>query len=98
MGVDSVFWRDDALCGRPLTEQVRVAGVFATPDDFFHVDESNTPGRIHLARVQAVCRACPVINECAAYALDPAQEPDPWGVLAAMTPRELLKRRQEAAA
>lgn len=86
MGSDRIDWREDALCSAPLTEQVRLAGVFATPDDFFHIDESNTPGRIHLARLRAVCKACPVINECAMYAL--TEEPDAWGVLAGMTPAE----------
>ena len=91
-----MFWRDDALCGRPPAEQVKAAGVFATPDDFFHIDESNTPGRIHLARVLAVCKACPVISECAVYALN--EEPDAWGVLAGMTPKEQRARKEGTAA
>lgn len=91
MGTDRIDWREDALCSAPFVEQVRVAGVFATPDDFFHIDESNAPGRIHLARVRAVCDACPVLAECAVYAL--TEEPDAWGVLAALTPREQQRRK-----
>ena len=96
MDDDTIDWRQRALCGKPLTEQVRECGVFATPDDFFHIDESNHPGRLHLARVRQVCRACPVRAECAAYAL--TEEPDAWGVLGGMTPKEQAAAKKGAAA
>lgn len=96
MGSDRIDWREDALCSASPAEQVRVAGVYATSDEFFHIDESNKPGLLHLARLRAVCRACPVINECATYAL--TEEPDAWGVLGGMTPAEQRERKTGAVA
>lgn len=96
MGLDSIDWRDDALCSKPFTEQVRAAGVFAAPDDYFHIDETRRIGQIHLDRLRAVCNACPVKAACADYAVN--EEPDPWGVLAGMTPEQIRKAKEGRAA
>lgn len=95
MSSDRIDWREDALCAQPMKEQVKAAGVFATPDDFFHIDITRRIGRVHLDRLRMICNACPVKTDCLEYAL--TEEPDAWGVLGGLTPGEQGKAKGAAA-
>jgi len=51
-------------------------------------------GKAHAA-ARILCRACPVIDACGAYALD---HDEPWGVWGGMSPRmrDILRSRAKA--
>jgi WhiB family redox-sensing transcriptional regulator len=76
-------WADDAACLGMPTEMFFVEG---TQDDRSSIQ------RYRLAK--AVCAHCPVMIECARYAL---ARPEVYGVWGGMSPRERLHRGQRRA-
>ncbi len=47
-------------------------------------------------RAKAVCRQCPVVDECLTYALDTREPHGVWGGLTEIERRDLLVRRADA--
>lgn len=80
-------WRHAAICR------------FEDPELFFPLGEEHTSSQAPTGPVQtqqdeakAVCRACPVVSECLAWAIESGQDFGVWG---ATTPEErrAFKRR-----
>jgi WhiB family redox-sensing transcriptional regulator len=61
-------WRDFAACRNE------------EPDLFFPIGSSG-PALSQLARAKTVCRGCPVVSKCLAWALDTGQMAGVWGGL-----------------
>ena len=86
-----------------MAELAELAGQGACsglPTDMFFVELSDTTDRRYRTLVQAaraVCRACPVMIQCAEYAIE---EPEAYGVWGGTTPRErqLLRSRRRVPA
>ncbi|HEY8373275.1 MAG TPA: WhiB family transcriptional regulator [Pseudonocardiaceae bacterium] len=61
---------------------------------FFHPEnERGEARRIREARAKAICRTCPVINECREHALRVHETHGVWGGLGENELRTLLQRR-----
>lgn len=60
------------------------------PELFFPVTETG-PGALHVAEAKTVCRRCPVVSECLAWALDSGQEYGVWGGMTESERRLLLR-------
>jgi WhiB family redox-sensing transcriptional regulator len=67
------------------------------PDLFFPIGTTG-PVAEQTARAKAICRACPVIAECLAWALDTCQDAGVWGGLDEEERREIRRARRRAAA
>ncbi|TRV72570.1 WhiB family transcriptional regulator [Streptomyces sp. 130] len=63
----SYDWRDDAECLRPGHDP-----------ELWHPAGTTGAWAVQIEEAQAVCRSCPVINECARWALD-NRESGIWG-------------------
>jgi WhiB family redox-sensing transcriptional regulator len=61
------------------------------PELFFPVGHSG-PAQRQIAAAKAVCRRCPVIDDCLAWALDARHEEGVWGGQD-MAERNALRRR-----
>lgn len=61
------------------------------PELFFPVGTSG-PAQLQIGEAKAVCRRCPVVSECLAWALESGQDDGVWGGLDE-TERRKLKRR-----
>jgi WhiB family redox-sensing transcriptional regulator len=60
------------------------------PELFFPVGVDG-PALLQIAEAKAVCRRCPVVNECLTWALTMGEDDGVWG---AMTPDERRKLRR----
>lgn len=67
------------------------------PELFFPVG-SGAPAIAQAERAKAVCRACPVIDTCLAWALATCQDAGVWGGLDEEERREIRRTRRRAAA
>ena len=67
------------------------------PELFFPVG-SSAPAIEQTARAKAVCRQCPVIEACLAWALDTCQDAGVWGGLDEEERRVIRRARRRAAA
>jgi WhiB family redox-sensing transcriptional regulator len=67
------------------------------PELFFPVG-SSAPAIEQTARAKAVCRRCPVIEACLAWALDTCQDAGVWGGLDEEERRVIRRARRRAAA
>jgi WhiB family redox-sensing transcriptional regulator len=67
------------------------------PELFFPVG-SSLPAMEQAERAKAVCRECPVIETCLAWALDTCQDAGVWGGLDEEERREIRRARRRAAA
>ncbi|MBO4258916.1 WhiB family transcriptional regulator [Streptomyces griseorubiginosus] len=72
-------WRFRAACSE------------ADPELFFPVGNSG-PALLQMEQARAVCRVCPVTEECQQWALDSGQDTGVWGGLTEEE-RRALKRR-----
>ena len=72
-------WRQDALC----REQ--------DPELFFPIG-STGPAADQVDEAKAVCRRCPVVEDCLTWALDTGQDAGVWGATSE-DERRALKRR-----
>jgi WhiB family transcriptional regulator, redox-sensing transcriptional regulator len=78
-------WRDKAAC------------LDIDPERFFPV---GTTGRAleQIEEAKAVCRSCPVISQCLAWALETAQHDGVWGGTSEEERRRLRRRRKRGGA
>ena len=76
-------WRDKAAC---LT---------VDPELFFPVGNSG-PALNQIAEAKVVCRRCPVVSDCLAWALESGQDAGVWGAMSE-DERRALKRRNARA-
>lgn len=81
---DQLDWRHRAAC----REQ--------DPELFFPVGNSG-PALLQLAEAKAVCRRCPVADECLSWALTSGQDYGVWGAMSE-DERRALSRRDTAVA
>jgi WhiB family transcriptional regulator, redox-sensing transcriptional regulator len=66
---------------------------------FFHPDGERNPSRARrTAQAKAVCRRCPVIEQCREFALQTREPFGVWGGLAEAERRVILERRGVAMA
>jgi WhiB family redox-sensing transcriptional regulator len=72
-------WRHDAACRD------------ADPELFFPIGNTG-PALVQIEQAKAICRNCPVMDECLRWALDSGQEAGVWGGTSE-DERRLLKRR-----
>ena len=83
------------LCKQPM--QTRYIHVPTTPpgaagsDTFFPIGNTG-PALIQIDEAKAVCRRCPVVDECLRWALESGQDAGVWGGLSE-DERRALKRR-----
>ncbi|MFE7174704.1 WhiB family transcriptional regulator [Streptomyces sp. NPDC057616] len=77
-------WRDHAACRSE------------DPDLFFPIGTSG-PSLMQTEQAKAVCRRCPVREECLRWALDTSECMGVWGGTSEME-RRALRRRQRASA
>jgi WhiB family redox-sensing transcriptional regulator len=80
METDGRDWREQAAC------------LHEDPELFFPIG-STGPALEQAERAKAVCRRCPVIEECLEFALRTGQDFGIWGGLTA-DERRVLKRRR----
>jgi WhiB family redox-sensing transcriptional regulator len=72
-------WRHRAICREE------------DPELFFPVG-TGSPALLQIAEAKTVCRRCPVVSECLAWALDTGQDAGVWGGMSE-DERRALKRR-----
>jgi len=72
-------WRHRALCREE------------DPELFFPVGNSG-PALLQIAEAKTVCRRCPVVSDCLAWALESGQDAGVWGGMSE-DERRALKRR-----
>lgn len=65
------------------------------PETFFPIGTSG-PALLQVEQAKAVCRRCPVIDECLRWAVDSGQDAGVWGAMSEQE-RRALKRREAAA-
>jgi WhiB family transcriptional regulator, redox-sensing transcriptional regulator len=75
-------WRHRGACGDAQD-----------PDLFFPADDSR-PTHRKTNEAKAVCRRCPVQEQCGQWALESGQEHGVWGGLSERDRRKLLGRRR----
>jgi WhiB family redox-sensing transcriptional regulator len=69
----------------------------ADPELFFHPDQERGPARAaREAEAKKVCDRCPVIEQCAQWALATRQSYGVWGGLTEDERASLLRRRRRA--
>ena len=78
-------WRFDAAC---LTHD---------PGLFFPIGDAG-PAVDQVEQAKAVCRACPVMQECLAWALETGQDFGVWGGMSEAERLTLRRRRSRVAA
>lgn len=61
------------------------------PDLFFPIGK-NGPALLQITEAKAVCRRCPVVADCLAWALETGQDHGVWGAMSE-DERRALKRR-----
>ena len=80
LAVRDASWQRHAACRGPI------AKVFFPPS----APESRSAREAREARAKAICRSCPVREECLAYALEIAEPHGIWGGLSEAERRALL--------
>lgn len=76
-----------------MTWRNRSACLDEDPELFFPVGTTG-PALDQTERAKAVCKVCPVINECLEWALDSNQDAGVWGGLSEDERRTLRRQRQ----
>lgn len=76
---DTEDWRDQAACRQE------------DPDLFFPVGTTG-PALGQIEQAKAICRGCPVIEDCLRFALDTGQDYGIWGGLTENERRTLRRR------
>jgi WhiB family redox-sensing transcriptional regulator len=67
------------------------------PELFFPIGNTG-PALLQIEQAKAVCRRCPVIQECLAWALESGQDAGVWGGLSEDERRALKRRNARARA
>lgn len=78
-------WRHEAACRDE------------DPELFFPIGNTG-PALLQIEEAKAVCRRCPVIDECLAWAIEAGQDSGVWGGLSEDERRALKRRNQRARA
>jgi WhiB family redox-sensing transcriptional regulator len=78
-------WRHKAAC---LEED---------PELFFPIGNTG-PALLQIEQAKAVCRRCPVVSQCLAWALESGQDAGVWGGLSEDERRALKRRNARARA
>jgi WhiB family transcriptional regulator, redox-sensing transcriptional regulator len=73
-------WRHNAVCREE------------DPELFFPIG-NNGPALLQIEEAKAVCRRCPVIEQCLAWALETGEDTEVWGGMSE-DERRKMKRRQ----
>lgn len=76
-------WRSRAAC---LTED---------PELFFPIGNTG-PALVQIEEAKAVCRRCPVIDECLKWAMETGQDAGVWGGMSEDERRSLKRRTARA--
>ena len=77
--VRQMDWRFEAAC------------LSHDPELFFPIGDSG-PAVMQIQQAKAICRGCPVMQECLSWALDSGQDSGVWGGMSE-TERLALRRR-----
>lgn len=75
----------------------RAACLEADPELFFPIG-STGPALLQIEEAKDVCRACPVVEPCLAWALETGQDAGVWGGLSEDERRALKRRTSRARA
>ncbi|MDX3661256.1 WhiB family transcriptional regulator [Streptomyces sp. ID05-26A] len=75
-------WRHRAICREE------------DPELFFPIGNTG-PALLQIAEAKTVCRSCPVVSECLAWAIESGQDAGVWGGMSE-NERRALKRRSPA--
>ena len=67
------------------------------PELFFPIGNTG-PALLQIEEAKSICRICPVIEECLAWALESGQDSGVWGGLSEDERRALKRRNQRARA
>ena len=67
------------------------------PELFFPIGNTG-PAILQIEEAKSVCRTCPVIEDCLAWALESGQDAGVWGGLSEDERRALKRRNQRARA
>jgi WhiB family transcriptional regulator, redox-sensing transcriptional regulator len=81
----SMDWRHRALCRDE------------DPELFFPIGNTG-PALLQVEEAKAVCRRCPVTDECLSWALESGQDAGVWGAMSEDERRALKRRRARARA
>ena len=73
-------WRHHAACRE------------VDPELFFPIGNTG-PALLQIEQAKAVCRRCPVVHDCLAWALESGQDAGVWGGLSEDERRALKRRR-----
>jgi WhiB family redox-sensing transcriptional regulator len=87
LAVDDTPWRDQASCHR------ETATVFFPPPHYEMKPEKDE----RESQARALCRACPVQQDCLEYALDVRETHGIWGGYNELERRRMLRQRQRTA-
>lgn len=85
----------EVLQPRPWTEHAACKGktnLFETPPS---ERPSRTPRTPRVLAARAICRTCPVLNECRQWVLAHQQDPCPHHIVAGMTRTERMTQRRK---
>jgi WhiB family redox-sensing transcriptional regulator len=82
---DTMDWRHRAICRDE------------DPELFFPIGNTG-PALLQIEQAKAVCRRCPVIQQCLAWALESGQDAGVWGGLSEDERRALKRRNARARA
>src|SRR5689334_14727722 len=82
---DDMDWRHRAICRDE------------DPELFFPIGNTG-PALLQIEQAKAVCRRCPVISQCLAWALESGQDAGVWGGLSEDERRALKRRNARARA
>src|SRR3546814_7523189 len=75
-------WRDQAACRQEDAE-------------LFFASDATATGQASVQQALAVCRRCPVVAACQAWALGTRQQFGVWGALTETQRRNVLRQRSE---
>jgi WhiB family transcriptional regulator, redox-sensing transcriptional regulator len=78
-----------------MTWRYRAACRDEEPDLFFPIGNSG-PALGQLAEAKSVCRACPVVGECLAWAMETGQGSGVWGGMSEDERRELRRAQSRS--
>jgi WhiB family redox-sensing transcriptional regulator len=83
--INHMDWRHRAICRDE------------DPELFFPIGNTG-PALLQIEQAKAVCRRCPVVQECLTWALETGQDAGVWGALSEDERRALKRRNARARA
>lgn len=76
-----------------MTRSPQLEGLCASDPDLFFPTGSTGPAAVQIEGAKAVCRRCPVMEQCQEWALETREEYGVWGGLDERQRRSILKAR-----